>query len=320
MAKQAVLLLAHGTPETVEQIPEYLRNVTSGRPLPQAVIEEIQHRYSLIGHSPLTEITMEQARLVQVELAAGGHLVSVYVGMRNWRPYIPDVVRQMRADGVEEAAVICMAPQNSRTSVGLYRRAVEAEAGGLRIDFTPEWAQHPLLAEAFAERLRPALSKLGAEVRAPLPVLFTAHSVPCRTIQTPAAGEGQPRLWPGEAADPYAEDAKRTASLVAALVPEIPQWWFAFQSQGASGGPWIGPTVESTLDAIAAEGVKALVLQPIGFLCDHVEILFDVDRLFREYAAGLGVRLERPESLNDSVPLARAVADLARAGLKRLGD
>jgi len=315
MAKQAVLLLAHGTPETVEQIPEYLRNVTSGRPLPQAVIEEIQHRYSLIGHSPLTEITMEQARLVQVELAAGGHLVSVYVGMRNWRPYIPDVVRQMRADGVEEAAVICMAPQNSRTSVGLYRRAVEAEAGGLRIDFTPEWAQHPLLAEAFAERLRPALSKLGAEVRAPLPVLFTAHSVPCRTIQTPAAGEGQPRLWPGEAADPYAEDAKRTASLVAALVPEIPQWWFAFQSQGASGGPWIGPTVESTLDAIAAEGVKALVLQPIGFLCDHVEILFDVDRLFREYAARLGVRLERPESLNDSVPLARAVADLARAGL-----
>jgi ferrochelatase len=114
MAKQAVLLLAHGTPETVEQIPEYLRNVTSGRPLPQAVIEEIQHRYSLIGHSPLTEITMEQARLVEGELAAGGQPVSVYVGMRNWRPYIPDVVRQMRADGVEEAAVICMAPPRPR--------------------------------------------------------------------------------------------------------------------------------------------------------------------------------------------------------------
>jgi len=318
MAKQAVLLLAHGTPETIEQIPEYLRNVTSGRPLPQTVIEEIQHRYSLIGHSPLTEITMEQARLVQVELAATGQAVSVYVGMRNWRPYIPDVVRQMRADGVEEAAVICMAPQNSRTSVGLYRRAVEAEAGGVRIDFTPGWAQHPMLAEAFAERLRPALSKLSAEAGAPVPVLFTAHSVPCRTIQTPAAGEGQPRLWPGEAADPYAEDAKHTAALVAALVPEIPRWWFAFQSQGASGGPWIGPTVESTLDAIAAENQKTIVLQPIGFLCDHVEILFDVDRLFREYAAGLGVRLERPESLNDSATLARAVADLARAGLARL--
>jgi ferrochelatase len=318
MAKQAVLLLAHGTPETVEQIPEYLRNVVSGRPLPQAVIEEIQHRYSLIGRSPLTEITMEQARLVEVELAAGGQKVSVYVGMRNWRPYIPNVVRQMRADGVEEAAVICMAPQNSRTSVGLYRRAVEAEAGGLQIDFIPGWAQHPLLAQAFAERLRPALSVLSAEVGGPVPVLFTAHSVPCRTVQTPAASEGQPRLWPGSGADPYAEEAKRTATMVAALVPEIPRWWFAFQSQGASGGPWIGPTVESTLDSIAAEGVKTLILQPIGFLCDHVEILYDVDHLFRKYASGLGVRLERPESLNDSVTLAKAVADLARLGLGRL--
>jgi ferrochelatase len=106
--------------------------------------------------------------------------------------------------------------------------------------------------------------------------------------------------------------------MVAALVPEIPRWWFAFQSQGASGGPWIGPTIESTLDSIAAEGVKALILQPIGFLCDHVEILYDVDHLFREYAGKFGVRLERPESLNDSATLARAVADLARLGLARL--
>ena len=318
MAKQAVLLLAHGTPETVAQIPEYLRNVVSGRPLPQQVIDEIQHRYSLIGRSPLTDITLEQGRLVQAELAAGGQSVPVYVGMRNWRPYIPEVVRQMQADGVEEAAVICMAPQNSRTSTGLYRRAVEAEAAGLRIDFTAGWAQHPLLAEAFAERLRPALASLSAEAGHAVPVLFTAHSVPCRTIQLPAASEGQPRLWPGQAADPYAEDAKSTAALVAARVPEIPQWWFAFQSQGASGGPWIGPTVEQTLDAIAAEGVNTLLLQPIGFLCDHVEILYDVDILFRGYAAKRGLRLERPESLNASITLAKAVADLARQGLERL--
>lgn len=317
MAKQAVLLLAHGTPETVEQIPEYLRNVVSGRPIPQSVIEEIQHRYSLIGRSPLTEITMEQARLVGEQLAAAGQPVPVYVGMRNWRPYIPDVVRQMRTDGVEEAAVICMAPHNSRTSVGLYRRAVEAEAGALRIDFTPGWAQHPLLAQAFAERLRPLLSVLTAEVVAPVPVLFTAHSVPKRTVEPPA-NDGGPRLWPGQGADPYADEAKHTAELVAALVPEIPRWWFAFQSQGASGGEWIGPSVESTLEGIAAEGIKTVILQPIGFLCDHVEILFDVDRLFREYAANLGVRLERPESLNDSITLARAVADLAGKGLARL--
>jgi ferrochelatase len=337
VAKQAVLLLAHGTPETVEQIPEYLRNVVSGRPLPQAVVEEIRHRYSLIGRSPLTEITFEQARLVEAELAGTGEAVPVYVGMRNWRPYISEVVRQMCADGIEEAAVICMAPHNSRTSVGLYRRAVEAEAGGLRIDFTEGWARHPLLADAFAERLRPALAKLSAEAGEPVPVLFTAHSVPTMTVeaQAPARGSGirshpsdkdknvarmghpQP-VWPGQGADPYAEEARHTAELVAERVPEIPRWWFAFQSQGASGGPWLGPSVEETLEQIAGEGVRALILQPIGFLCDHVEILFDVDQLFRGYADRLKMRLERPESLNASGTLAKAVADLASQGLRRL--
>jgi protoporphyrin/coproporphyrin ferrochelatase len=320
LARQAVLLLAHGTPETIEQIPEYLRNVVSGRPVPQAVVEEIQHRYSLIGHSPLTEITFAQARLVEAELAAAGEKVPIYVGMRNWKPYIPEVVRRMRADGIEEAAVICMAPQNSRTSVGLYRRAAEAEAGGLRIDFTDGWARHPLLADAFAERLRPALAKLSAEVGEPVPVLFTAHSVPTRTVEAqPASGENEgPRLWPGRGADPYADEARHTAELVAERVEEIPRWWFAFQSQGASGGPWLGPSVEETLEKVASAGLKALVLQPIGFLCDHVEILYDVDVLFREVAVNLNVRLERPESLNSSRTLARGIADLACLALKRL--
>jgi ferrochelatase len=310
MAKQAVLLLAHGTPETVEQIPEYLSNVTGGRPLPPEVVGEIQRRYALIGHSPLTEITLEQGRLVEAELAGGGESARVYVGMRNWSPYIAEVVRQMRADGVEEAAVLCLAPQNSRTSVGLYRRAVEAEAAGLHIDFTESWAQHPLLINAFAERLHPAWNKLSAEVGAPVPVLFTAHSVPTRTIQ---ACEGQP-------ADPYADEARRTAELVAARVAEIPQWFFAFQSQGASGGPWLGPKVEETLQSIAASGAKTVLLQPIGFLCDHVEILYDVDIFFHDVAKKLNLRLERPESLNASLPLAKAIADLARQGLKRLNS
>ncbi len=318
MAKQVVLLLAHGTPETVDQIPEYLRNVVSGRPVPQAVVEEIERRYALIGHSPLTEITFEQARLVEAELAAGGRRVPVYVAMRNWRPYIPDVVGRMRSDGIEEAAVICMAPHNSRTSVGLYERAVMAEAGGLRIDFTKGWARHPLLVEAFAERLRPAWNDLSAEAGQPVPVLFTAHSVPAHTVQPPSEGEPQARHWPGSGADPYADEARHTAEAIAALVPEIPRWWLAFQSQGASGGPWLGPAVEETLDSIAGSGARFLLLQPIGFLCDHVEILFDVDHLFREYAVRLGMRLERPESLNASLTLAKAVADIARQGLERL--
>ena len=319
MPKQAVLLLAHGTPETVAQIPEYLRNVVRGRPLPQHVVEEIERRYALIGRSPLTEITLEQARLVEAELASGGRSVPVYVGMRNWRPFISEAVRQMRTDGVEEAAVICLAPQNSRVSVGLYLRAVEtaiaAEATGLRIDFTESWAEHPLLIEAFAERLRPAWTRLSREVGHAVPVLFTAHSVPSRSLQASA----------GRSADPYADEARRTAALVAERIPEIPQWWLAFQSQGASSGPganiaWLGPTVEQTLQSIAAAGVRTLLLQPIGFLCDHVEILYDVDILFRDFAAKLNLRLERPESLNASTTLARAVADLARQGLARLAS
>jgi ferrochelatase len=366
MTKQAVLLLAHGTPETIAQIPEYLRNVTGGRPLPPAVIEEIQRRYALIGHSPLTEITFAQARLVEAELAAvaqihGSEPVRVYVGMRNWQPYIADVLRQMRADGVEEAAVLCLAPQNSRASVGLYRRALQTEvaaetstetaagafieSSGLRLDFTESWAEHPLLIEAFAERLRPAWARLSAEVGAPVPVLFTVHSVPCRATQTAAEPspaqsrenqadkrEGQfapPCLEPGEDADHYAEETRRTAALVAAHLPEIPRWWFAFQSQGASSRPgssatanlsWLGPTVEQTLESVAASGVRALLLQPIGFLSDHVEILYDVDIHFREFAVRLNLRLERPESLNASVLLARALADLARQGLARLAS
>ena len=135
----------------------------------------------------------------------------------------------------------------------------------------------------------------------------------------PASTEGMPRLWPGAGIDPYAQEAKHTAERVAARLPQIPAWYFAFQSQGASGGPWIGPTVEATLDALAAEGVTALILQPIGFLCDHVEILYDIDIAFREYAAKLGIRLERPDSLNGSPTLAKAVAHLATESLKRLG-
>jgi len=321
LAKRAVLLLAHGTPGNVDEIPEYLRNVVSGRPMPQAAIEEIQHRYARIGeprgHSPLTELTLEQGALLEAELGE-----PVYVGMRNWRPYIADVVKRMRADGVEEAAAICLAPQNSRTSVGLYRRAAQAEAGGMRLDFLDGWAGEPLLAEAFAERLRAAHSKLSMAMGTPVPVLFTAHSVPCRTVQSPAVSEGQPVLWPtsGPVAtpDPYSVEARHTAQMVAERVKEIPRWYFAFQSQGMSGGPWIGPTVEATLDALAAEGARAIILQPIGFLCDHVEILYDVDIAFREYAAKLGMRLERPESLNASPLLTQALAKLAREGFARL--
>src|SRR5271156_1401711 len=302
--RYAVLLLAHGTSQSLDQIPEYLRNVTSGRPMPESVIEEIRHRYSAIGSSPLTELTLEQGRLLSDALD-----LPVYVGMRNWKPYIADVGRQMRGDGITSAAVICLAPQNSRTSVGLYRRAAFAEtAGAIEMDFIEGWADHPLLAQAFAERLQPVWQNLSARMP---PVLFTAHSAPCRTIQS---SEGP--------ADPYPVEAKRTAANVAALLAPLgltpDGWFFAFQSQGMSGATWIGPTVEDTLTALRQEGHSAVGIQPIGFLCDHVESLYDIDIGFRDFAAAIGLEVIRPESLNDSALLTAALEDLARQGFARL--
>jgi ferrochelatase len=310
-------LLAHGTPQSLDEIPEYLRNITSGRPMPESVVEEIRHRYSLIGSSPLTELTMEQGRLLSQALG-----LPVYVGMRNWKPYIADVVRQMRADGITSAVVICLAPQNSRTSVGLYRRAAFAEAGAIEMDFIDGWADHPLLAQAFAERLQPAWQSVSARVGSAAPVLFTAHSVPCRTIQTQPADAQAPPSPGSNGPDPYPVEAKRTAANVAALLAPLgltaSNWFFAFQSQGMSGGTWIGPTVEDTLVALRQEGHSAVAIQPIGFLCDHVEILYDIDIGFRDFAAGIGLEVVRPQSLNDSPLLTAALEDLARNGFARL--
>jgi ferrochelatase len=310
--KPAILLLAHGTPETLDQIPEYLRNVTSGRPMPESVVEEIRHRYGLIGSSPLTELTFEQGRLLSSALG-----LPVYVGMRNWRPYIGDVVRQMRGDGITSAVAICLAPQNSRTSVGLYRRAALSEAAGaIEMDFIDGWADHPLLAQAFAERLQPVWQSLSERLGTPAPVLFTAHSVPCRTIQTSDGQTGKNQLGP----DPYPVEAKRTAANVAARIPGLSgkDWFFAFQSQGMSGPAWIGPTVEDTLTALRQEGHTAVVIDPIGFLCDHVEILYDIDIAFKEFGAHIGLEVVRPQSLNDSAVLTGALKDLAHQGLARL--
>jgi protoporphyrin/coproporphyrin ferrochelatase len=314
----ALLLLAHGTPDALNEIPEYLRNVTSGRPLPQAAIDEITHRYSLIGKSPLTDLTMAQARLLEQNIG-----IPVYVGMRNWKPYIATAVRQIRNDGITGIAAICLAPQNSRTSVGLYRRAVLAEAGhDMAVDFTEAWADHPLLIEAFAERLRSKYRELTAELGHRIPVLFTAHSVPCRTVQS-ISPSSEPQAAPVRTVpDTYAIDAKQTATLVAAQLASDglrdTDWFFAFQSQGIAGGPWIGPTVEDSLATLRQAGHTAVIIHPIGFLCDHVEVLYDIDIGFREYGARIGLRVERPESLNESPTLTLALADLAQLALSRL--
>lgn len=294
--KTAVLLLAHGSPDSVEEIPEFLRCITGGRPLPPQVIAEVQHRYGLIGRSPLTEITLQQGNLLAQQLG-----VPVHVGMRNWKPFVQEAVNAMHEEGVERAVVICLAPQNSRTSVGLYQTALTQSGAKFQIDFVESWHDHPKLIEAFAEKLCAGLDHARRESESSVPVLFTAHSVPQRTITD---------------GDPYETQSKETAALVAkAAGLSAGSWAFAFQSQGMSGGAWIGPTVEDTIRNLKAQGHRGVFIQPIGFLCDHVEILYDIDIAFREFAEKEGLRLWRAESLNASPLLASALAEITRARL-----
>ena len=298
--KIAVLLLAHGSPDSVDEIPDFLLRVTGGRPLPEEAVEEIKHRYGLIGHSPLTELTLKQGELLSRELR-----LPVYVGMRNWKPFISEAVRAMTEQRVQLAVVICLAPQNSRTSVGLYRSALSLSRASFDIEFVESWHDHPLLIKAFAQRLRVGREVARREAGADMPIILTAHSVPQRTIT-----EG----------DPYESQVKETAALVAHAAPLTPEeWTFAFQSQGISGGPWLSPTVEETILALKAKGESRVFIQPIGFLCDHVEVLYDIDIGFKQFAKKEGMQLWRAESLNGSPLLAAALADIVRTKLVPLG-
>lgn len=292
--KTAVLLLAHGSPDSPDDVPEFLGYVTGGRPVPEATIAELRHRYGLIGKSPLTEITLAQGDSMRRALG-----LPVYVGMRNWKPFIADVVRQMMEDGMEQVLAICLAPQNSSTSVGLYKRALFSQIRpDISVQFIEEWHDYPMLIQAFAEKLEPAWRKASAELGSPAPVIFTAHSVPTRTIQ---------------AGDPYEQQAKETAQLVGKRVGELPPelQHFAFQSQGMSGGPWLGPTVERVILDLKKQDHRGVVIMPIGFLCDHVEVLYDIDVAFKQFASEQGMKLWRTESLNTSATFILALTQLA---------
>jgi ferrochelatase len=296
--KSAILLLAHGSPDSPADIPEFMKHITGGRPVPDVVMKEVTHRYSLIGKSPLTQITMQQAEALQASLG-----LPVYVGMRNWKPFISEAVRQIVDCGINKVVAICLAPQNSSTSVGLYSKVLaEERKPGVAVQFVESWHDHPLLIQAFAERLEPVWRQASAEMGSALPVIFTAHSVPMRTIH---------------AGDPYEKQAKETAQLVgqriAGLTPELQH--FAFQSQGMTGGPWLGPTVETVMLEQKRQGHKGVVIAPIGFVCDHVEVLYDIDINFRQFAQEQQLKLWRPESLNTSPTFIAALAKLASTRL-----
>jgi ferrochelatase len=288
----AVLLLAHGAPERVEDVEQYLGYVRPGRPLPPRVLEEIKQRYALIGGgSPLLACTRRQAQALEARLS-----VPVYFGMRNWHPFIQETMSRMQADGVQRMVAICLAPQYSKLSVGVYFRRVQEAKVALGLDAEITWTRsfhdHPALVDAFAENLAPLLP---AER-----VLFTAHSLPEKIL---------------EQGDRYDAETRATAALVAARLG-LTAYDFAYQSQGMTDDKWLGPTVESCLDAYAAQGVRRVALSPIGFVSDHVEVLYDVDILFRGYADARGIEIARAASLNDSPCFIDALAQVAAEKLR----
>jgi ferrochelatase len=295
-----VLLLAHGAPDKLEDVPEFLLNVRGGRALPEPMVKEIMRRYSLIGgESPLLRLTTLQAEALAKLIAR-----PVYVGMRNWKPFIPEAVGRLCGDGVDRMLAVCLAPQNSRTSIGLYRKylldAIAQVQPGLALDFVESWHDHPGLIEAFRERVAAALGRARKETGGPVPVIFTAHSVPERTI---AGG------------DAYEQQVRETAALVARALG-LAEYRVAFQSQGITAEKWIGPTVESQIDELARAHVKDVLLAPVGFVSDHVEILYDIDVLFRAYGKARGVAVRRSESLNASPRFAAALASLVTARIE----
>jgi protoporphyrin/coproporphyrin ferrochelatase len=286
--KQGVLLLAHGAPERVEDVESYLSYVRGGRPGSPKILEEVRSRYEAIGgSSPLLSWTRAQAQALERLMG-----IPVFYGMRNWHPFIRESMDCIRESGVERMAAVALAPQYSDLSVGLYIRRTEEAAREAGVAAEIIWARsyhaEPLLVEAFAERL--------AAVWTGQRVLFTAHSLPEKIL-----GAG----------DPYDVETRATAEAVARRLG-IPDYDFAYQSQGFTDDRWLGPTVESCLDRYAAEGVREVALDPIGFVCDHVEILYDIDILFRQYAAQRGIALVRPESLNGSGKFTAALAEVAK--------
>jgi ferrochelatase len=301
-----VLLMAYGGPESLDDVGPYLADIRGGRPTSPELLEEITERYRLIGgRSPILELTQRQAAGVEralndTDASAAGVRYRAYVGMRHWHPYIAEVVPRMLADGVQQIVAVVMAPHYSSMSVGAYlRKLSEAlEAAGADVPVAPveSWKAEPAFIAAVAERVRAGLEQFPAEIRASVPVLFTAHSLPARIL---------------DAGDPYPDELQESVRLVVEQVQPA-HWRWAFQSQGASAEPWLGPTVEDTLAELAAEGAHEVLLAPIGFVCDHVEVLYDVDIEHRHQAAELGIRLERIEMLNDAPGLVEAVANAVR--------
>jgi len=296
-----VLVMAYGGPASLEEIPGYLADIQAGRTTPREVLEEIAENYRAIGgSSPLLGATRRQVVALGAEL---GPTYRCYLGMRHWAPWIEEVVGEMVEDGVTHAVGLVLAPHFSALSVARYQQRVAdgLDLHGRRISFehVDSYHDHPGLVEAFAARVEEGIARWPEDERDRVHVVFSAHSLPERVL---AAG------------DPYGEQCLETARLVARRADLADdRWSWAYQSAGRTPEPWAGPDLGDRLGELAGRGIRDVVSVPVGFVSDHVELLYDVDVRAQATARELGLRLERPPALNDDPRFVAALAELVRA-------
>jgi protoporphyrin/coproporphyrin ferrochelatase len=283
----AVILMAYGSPATAEDVPAYLTDIREGRPVSQAAIDELTERYRRIGgRSPLDEVTEAQRAALEEKLG-----LPVFVGMKHWRPRIAEAVEAALAGGAETLVGLVLAPHYSRLSIAGYRQRLGAALQGrAHLIFVESWHDHEPFLDVLASRVR------GSDGH----VVFTAHSLPERILRD---------------GDPYRDELLETSRLVAERA-ELADWSFAFQSASATGEPWLGPDILEELDRLAANGVRRVLVCPVGFVSDHLEILWDLDVEARERAGELGLELDRIESLNDDPTFVDALAGLVQKALR----
>lgn len=300
----AVLLIAFGGPECMNDVRPFLANVLRGRRVPPERIEEVVHHYELFdGHSPLLELTLRQAQALQADLAARGPGIPVYAGMRNWTPYLHETLARMRSDGVRRALGIVMAPHRSYSSWDQYlENVVEARArvgeGVPDVDYPGPWFDHPGFIEAQADRIAGAMSAVPVEHRDHPVLIFTAHSIPSAMASQA----------------PYADQLATSARLVAARLGRT-RWSVAYQSRsGDPRVPWLDPDINDEIRALARNGDRAVVVVPIGFVVDHMEVLYDLDTEARHTARDAGMAFFRAGTVMDHPAFIRMLGDLVRAG------
>jgi ferrochelatase len=292
-----VLVMAYGGPDALDDVGPYLLDVRGGRDTPPAMVEEIRARYARIGgRSPILERTRAQAAALDAALNRDGVRFATAVGMRHWRPYIKDALADLAARGVRRVVGLAMAPHYSRMSIGAYERAAEESRGDLELRTIPSWHLLPGYIGALADHVRTTRARFPSEQRDAVPVVYTAHSLPERI-----------RTWD----DPYPEQLAATVRAVGGVLGPHPHR-FAYQSAAMTRDPWLGPDVGEVVDELADQGVPGVIVAPIGFVCEHVEILYDIDVDLAARAAARGVRLERIAMLNDAPGMMEGLAGLVR--------